>query len=196
MISAFRGGRRSPVSSWRTCRLPRSPPSRKIATNQTPGGSIRRESPTIVTAARVRDGRPDRPASPGWYARPVRSTRHHPAAPAPIGLPATHSRTSLGTGVEHVLDLHQARRAWVTPHRRWSNLAILWASESTDNVTPMPTARRARSTARSSRWRAVHLEDRQSAPPPRTPRPSPGRGRRAPIMRPDGAITSTAAGSR
>src|SRR5206468_3258044 len=50
------------VSSPSTWRLPRiTAPSRKMATNQTPGGSISRDRPTTVTAASARSRRPARP---------------------------------------------------------------------------------------------------------------------------------------
>ena len=53
----------------------------------------------------------------------------------------------------------QARRAWLMPHSRCSNSSTRCASESTDRRQPSEIAWRARSTARSRRWRrAVHLE--------------------------------------
>ena len=139
------------------------------------GGSIRRDSPTSVTAARAQvavrapwsssGGRPARgPSDPGRLAgdpgeeivaRPrVEDDRRLDPRPTRLAdRPSARSRARRGRG---------------RPNRSTSR-------------QPTSTARRARSTARSSRWRrAVHLEG--GAGPgrlARRPRPSRGRGRRA-----------------
>ena len=79
------------VSSPRTWSVPRSiAPSRKIATNQTAGGSTSRDRPTTVTAARARSRRASRAARcvGGEATRP--GAAHVPLA----GLPATHASRS------------------------------------------------------------------------------------------------------
>ena len=79
---------RRTAASPRTWRVPTSiAPSRKIATNQTPGGSIRRESPTPTTATRARSTRARRDAgsavaSVGWSMGAASVTRG-PAWPRP-----------------------------------------------------------------------------------------------------------------
>ena len=185
----------SPVSSWRTCRLPRitARAGRSLRTRRQEarsgeksddrdrGGEIATASPIVLHRGMVREA--------GAVGAPS------PSRPARSGLPATHSRTSardrvLSTSLTSI----QARRAWVTPHPKVVEFGDLVGV----GVDGQRHAHADRTTGAFDGEvepvrRAVHLEDRASPRRLSTVHRVPVQVEVvAPIMRPDGwAITST-----